>query len=128
MLPAKRLRNALDGQDPEVEASEIITPSHLDLASAACPFTSLKTIVLNVRFALPTFGIETHDCAARYRAYVTGMTPTSTGSTLRGWRHNYVGAYILELNGHAISIMWTLWPPVSWCTKSTLPCPIQPYP
>jgi hypothetical protein len=30
------------------------------------------------------------------------MPPSSTGSTLRGWKRNYVGAYIVELNGHAI--------------------------
>jgi hypothetical protein len=50
----------------------------------------------------PTFGVEAHDCAARHRAYLTGMDPTSTGSTLWGWRRNYVGAYIMESNGHEV--------------------------
>jgi hypothetical protein len=99
---AKRLRDALDGHDPEMDATVTSAPSHLDLISSGCPFTALKTIVLNVRCALPTFGIETHDCAARHRAYLTGMSPSSTGSTLRGWKRNYAGDYIVELNGHAI--------------------------
>jgi hypothetical protein len=30
------------------------------------------------------------------------MTPSSTGSTLRGWRCNCACAYIVELNGHVI--------------------------
>jgi hypothetical protein len=99
---AKRLRDALDGHDPEMDDTVTSAPSHLDLISSGCPFTALKTIVLNVRCALPTFGIETHDCTARHRAYLTGMSPSSTGSTLRGWKRNYIGAYIVELNGHAI--------------------------
>jgi hypothetical protein len=77
---AKRLRDALDGHDPDMDATVTSAPSHLDLTSSGCPFTALKTIVLNVRCALPTFGIETHDCAARHRAYLTGMPPSSTGS------------------------------------------------
>jgi hypothetical protein len=89
---AKRLRDALDGHDPEMDAT----------VSSGCPFTALKTIVLNVRCALPNFGIEMHDCAARHRTYLTGMSPSNTGSTLRGWKRNYRGAYIVELNGHVI--------------------------
>jgi hypothetical protein len=50
----------------------------------------------------PTFGIETHKCTARNRAYLTDMAPVSTGSTLRGWRRNYIGAYTMELNGHVV--------------------------
>jgi hypothetical protein len=99
---AKRLRDALDGQDPVVETTETSAPSHVDLVSAACLFSTLKTIVLNVHCALPTFGVETHDCAARHRAYITGKPPSSSGSTLRGWRRNYVGAYVVELNGRAV--------------------------
>jgi hypothetical protein len=98
----KRLRDALDGWDPELDTTVTSAPSHLDLVSSVCPFTALKTIVLNVRCALPTFGIETHDFAARHRAYLTCMAPFSTGSTLHGWKLNYVGAYIVELNGHPI--------------------------
>jgi hypothetical protein len=99
---AKRLRYALDGKDPEMDSTVTSARFHLDLVSSGCPFTALKTIVLNVRCALPTFGIETHDCDDRHRAYITDMAPSSTESTLRGWKRNYVGAYIVELNGHAI--------------------------
>jgi hypothetical protein len=48
------------------------------------------------------YSVLRYDCVARHHAYLTGMTPSSTGSTLRGWRRNYVGAYIMEFNGHAI--------------------------
>jgi hypothetical protein len=97
---ARRLHDALNGHDPVVEAKKINAPSHLDLVSSTSPFTALKTIVCNVRCALPTLGIETHDCAACHRSYLTGMTPSSTESTICSWRRTYVGAYIVELNVH----------------------------
>jgi hypothetical protein len=90
---AKRLRDALDGQDPEVDTTVTSAPSHLELVSYGCPSTALKMIILNMRCALPTFGIERHECVTRHRAYLTGMAPSSTGSTLRVWKRNYVGAY-----------------------------------
>jgi hypothetical protein len=58
---SKRLWDALNGQDPEVDSNKTSSPSHLDMVSSACPFTALKTIVLNGRCALPVFGVETHD-------------------------------------------------------------------
>jgi hypothetical protein len=30
------------------------------------------------------------------------MTPHSMGAALRGWRRNYAGAYIVELDDHPV--------------------------
>jgi hypothetical protein len=81
----KRLWDALTGQYPVVDATETSAPSHLYLVSSTSPYMALKTIVINVRWAFPTFGFETHECVARRRAYLISMAPTSTGSALRGW-------------------------------------------
>jgi hypothetical protein len=62
-----------------MDATVTSAPSHLYLVSPGCQFTALKTIVLNVRCALPTFGIGTHDCAARHRDYLTGMSLPALG-------------------------------------------------
>jgi hypothetical protein len=99
---ANRLRDTLNDQYPEVEPTETSALAHLDLVSSVCTFTSLDTIVINFRCVLPTFGIEKRDFAACHRAYLTGMAPTSTGSTSQGWRCNYVGAYIGDLNRHVV--------------------------
>jgi hypothetical protein len=34
--------------------------------------------------------------------YLTDILPCSSGARLRGWRRNYVGAYIVEINKYAI--------------------------
>jgi hypothetical protein len=47
-------------------------------------------------------GIETVDCADLTRAYISDITQHSTGAALRGWRRNYDGAYIVELDEHPV--------------------------
>jgi hypothetical protein len=69
-----------------------------DLSSSSYPLIKLKVLVLQILCDHETFGIEVADCAELTRAYLSNMVPISTGAALRGWRRNYAGAYIVELD------------------------------
>jgi hypothetical protein len=62
----------------------------------------LKVLELRIRCDHATFGIESADYADLTRAHITNMLPNSTGAGVPGWRRNYAGAYILELNNYPV--------------------------
>jgi hypothetical protein len=99
---SRQLRDALDGKDLPVDHQESTAPAALDLVSYVSPFVKLKMVDVQIRCEHPTFGIEATDCSDLTRAYISNMVPNSTGAGIRGWRHNYAGAYIVELDGHPI--------------------------
>jgi hypothetical protein len=116
LLPnARWLRDALDNRESTDEVVEVQAPAHLDPMAVGYPFRKLKTVVLPVKCTHSTFGILAHDCANCHRAFITGMDPTITGVSLRGWKRHYAGAYIVELNCHPIPsttllIFWRVYP------------------
>jgi hypothetical protein len=93
-----RLRDALDGIDMPTEADEITESSYIDLLSYGCPFTSLKMVFLKVKCVHAIFFILLRDCSDRRRAFIADMHPHSTGASLLGWKYNYAGAYIFNIN------------------------------
>jgi hypothetical protein len=99
---SRHLRDALDGKELPVDTQETSAPAAFDLAFTASPFVKLKELELQIRCEHLTFGIEAVDCADLTRAYISNMTPHSTGAALRGWRRNYAGAYIVELDEHPV--------------------------
>jgi hypothetical protein len=99
---SRHLRDTLDDKELPVDTQETSDPAAFDLASTASPFVKLKELELQIRCEHLTFGIETVDCADLTRAYISNMTPHSTGAALRGWRRNYDGAYIVELDEHPV--------------------------
>jgi hypothetical protein len=99
---SRQLRDAVDGKDLPVDHQESTAPAALELVSYVSPFVKLKMLDLQIRCDHPTFGIEATDCADLTRAYISNVVPNSTGAGIRGWRRNYAGAYIVELDGHPI--------------------------
>jgi hypothetical protein len=54
-------------------------------------------LVLQIRCDHHTFGIVSADCADLTRAFISDTSPHITGAALRGWRRNYAGAYIVQM-------------------------------
>jgi hypothetical protein len=94
---SRHLHDAMDGKDIPVEDQESGAPASFDLVSSGYPFINLKELVLQIRCDNDTFGIVSTDCADLTRAFILDMLPHSTGAALRGWRRNYAGAYIVQL-------------------------------
>jgi hypothetical protein len=99
---SRHLRDALDGKDLPVDEQESRAPVAFDITSSSCPFIKLSVLELKIRCGHATFGIESADCADLTRAYIVNMLPNSTVAGVRGWRHNYAGAYIVELNNYHV--------------------------
>jgi hypothetical protein len=73
-------------------------PWAFDLASTSSPFIKLKPFNLHIRCDHPIFGIMDRNCSLLVRAYISDMITISTGAGLGGWRCNYAGAYIVEVD------------------------------
>jgi hypothetical protein len=98
----QQLRDALDGKLlPHID-QDTRAPSELGLLIKNSPFLELTKFTIQVCCDYPTFGIRVDVCSSRGRVYLTDMLPCSSGARLRGWRHNYVGAYIVEIKKYAI--------------------------
>jgi hypothetical protein len=97
-----QLRAALDGKDLPATDQEIQAPSELGLVIKNSPFVKLKRCDLQVCCDNPTFDMRVDMCSPRGRVYLSSIGAHSTGARLRGWRQNYVGSYIVELNKYAI--------------------------
>jgi hypothetical protein len=99
---SRHLRDNIDIKELPADTQETSAPAAFDIASAASPFVKLKELELHTRCEHATFGIEAVDCADLARAYISNMTPHSMGADLHGWRRNYDGAYIVELDVHPV--------------------------
>jgi hypothetical protein len=125
---SRHVRGALDGKYIPAETQEYGAPAAFDLVSSACPFIKLKVLGLRIHCDHDTFSIETVDCADLNRAYISNMTPHSTGTALHGWRRNYADVYIVEVDRLAVfnsddfaRVCATLFPPFTGTPRQPLP-------
>jgi hypothetical protein len=98
----QQLRDALDGKPFSYIDQDTHAPSELGLLIKNSPFVELTKITIQICCNEPTFGIRLDVCSRRGRVYLTYMLPGSSGARLRGWRRNYVGAYIVEINKYSV--------------------------
>jgi hypothetical protein len=92
----------LDGKYFPAADQEVRSPIELGLVAKNIPLFELNHFDLQVCSDDPTFGMRVDVCSLRGCIYLSSMAAHSTGARLSGWRHSYVGSYIVEINKYAI--------------------------
>ena len=88
------------GQDIPPPDPDEVPPIELDVTSN--PFLKLVTETIDIKCDDPYFGFQVSPCAARYRAYLLGVTAKSSLAALRNVRCQYIGAYIVAINNQPV--------------------------